>query len=100
VRILLAALLAVALAVVVVAPARTGLAVAMLVLLVVFLLGSAKLAIDLIELIPLELAADGALLAALALAFTRVPSAGRLLVGALIALALATQVVPLAKRIR
>jgi hypothetical protein len=100
VRILLAALLALALAVVVIAPERTALAVALLAMVVVFLLGSAKLAVDLIELIPLELAADGGLLVALAFAFTRITTGSRPLIGALIGLALATQTVPLVKRVR
>jgi hypothetical protein len=100
VRILLAALLAVALAVVVAAPGRVAPAIALLVLVLAYLHGSAKLAIDLIELIPVELAADAALLVALALALTRVTAGGRLLIGALIAVALATQTVPLIKRVR
>ncbi len=99
-RILLAVLLALALAVLVAAPARTALAVAMLAMLLAFLLGSAKLAIDLIDLIPAQLAADAALLVALGGAFALVTTGSRLVIGALIAVALATQTVPLAKRIR
>ena len=69
---------------------------ALQVMLIAFLLGIAKLAVDLIELFRLELIADVTLLATLGFSFTVFTAGDRLLLGALFAIALATQVVPLA----
>jgi hypothetical protein len=96
-RILLVALLAAAIAGLAVMPERPAFLVALLVLLLAFLLGAAKLAVDLIELIPSDLVADAATLVALGIAFTRITTGNRLLVGALVAVALATQAAALAE---
>ena len=95
-RILLAVLLAAASPACCSLPEPQAFLVALLALLLAFLLGAAKLAVDLVELIRADLIADGALLVVLGIAFTRIttgrPRAHRAL---LMALALATQVVPL-----
>ena len=70
--------------------------VAVLFALPAFLLGAAKLAIDLIELIRADLIADAALLVALGALFVSFSMGNRVVIGALLAAALATQVVRLA----
>jgi hypothetical protein len=95
-RSLLAVLLAAGLVGLVAAPERPALLIAVLFMLPAFLLGGAKLAVDLIELVPADLIADAALLAALGAAFTTISMGNRLLVGALLAAAFATQAVRLA----
>ena len=67
-------------------------------MLLAFLLGAAKLAVDLVDLDPSDLVADGALLALLGFAFTRITTGDRLLIAALLACALATQAIPLVLR--
>jgi hypothetical protein len=99
VRIVLAVLLALALTFVIVVSDRpVALLLAVLVALLAFLVGSAKLAVDLIELIPSELAADAIAVVALGVALVGFRSGSRLLMAALLALALATQVAPLLLR--
>jgi hypothetical protein len=63
-----------------------------------FLLAGAKAAVDLIELLPAELAADAVGFAALGLALTRITAGTAVLPAALLALALAAQGIPLAVR--
>src|SRR4051812_13983144 len=99
-RAVLAVLLAAGTAALAAAPERTGLMLALLVLVLVFLLGSSKLAIDLIELVPAELGADAVALVAAILGLTQIASAGRPLLAALLVLALGAQAVPLALRRR
>jgi hypothetical protein len=95
-RILLVVLLAIGAVALAFGPERSALIAALFfVLPVAFLLAGAKLAIDLIDLIPSDLAADAALLVLLGIAFTRITTANRLLVAAIVAAALATQLVPL-----
>ena len=95
-RIVLVALLGAGVAALAFAPELSALiATLFFVLPVAFLLAGAKLALDLIELIPSDLVADTALLVLLCIAFTRITTANRLLVGAIVAAALATQLVPL-----
>jgi hypothetical protein len=96
VRILLVAVLAAGLAGVSVIPELQALLVGMLVMLVAFLLGAAKLAIDLIDLERADLIADAVLVATLGIALTQVSAGNRLLDVAVIALALAAQVAALA----
>ena len=92
-RILLVVLLGAGVAALAFAPELSALiAVLFFVLPVAFLLAGAKLALDLI---PSDLVADAALLVLLGIAFTRITTANRLLVGAIVAAALATQLVPL-----
>ena len=95
-RILLVALLGAGLAGVLALPMRAAFLVALLVLLLALLLAAAKLAVDLVDLTPSDLAADGALLVVVGLAFTRIPAGDRTLTAALFAVALGTQALPLA----
>ena len=97
-RILLAVVLGTGLAVVLLAQERTAFFFALLVMLLAFLLAAAKLAVDLIDLNPPDLVADGVLLALLGLAFTRITTGDRMLIAALMAVALATQALPLVLR--
>ena len=94
-RILLAGVLGTGLATLLLAPVPTAFLLALQIMLIAFLLGAAKLAIDLIELIRADLIADATLLVTLGVAFTIFTGGDRLLLGTLLALALATQVVPL-----
>jgi hypothetical protein len=95
VRVLLVALLALGLAGLAAAPERPALLVGLLALLVAFLLGAAKLAVDLIELSSRELAADAIALVAVAVGLTQITTASRAAIGALIALALVAHAVAL-----
>jgi hypothetical protein len=88
VRVLLVALLALGLAGLAAAPERPALLFGLLAMLVAFLLGTAKLAIDLIELSRRELSADAVALVAVVAGLTQITTASRLVIGALIALAL------------
>jgi hypothetical protein len=88
--------LAAGVAVVSVIPELQALLVGMLVMLVAFLLGAAKLAIDLIDLERTDLIADAVLVATLGIALTQISAGNRLLDVAVIALALAAQVAALA----
>jgi hypothetical protein len=97
-RILLTVVLGAGLAVLLLAQERTALLIALLVLLLAFLLGAAQLAVDLVDLTPSDLVADGGLLVVLGLAFTRITTGDRLLITALMAVALATQAAPLVLR--
>ena len=67
------------------------------VLLVAFLLGAARLAVDLVDLVRADLIADVALIAVLGCALTRITTGDPVLVGMLMVAALATQAVPLAR---
>jgi hypothetical protein len=96
VRILLVIVLAAGVAVVSVIPELQALLAGMLVMLVAFLLGAAKLAIDLIDLERTDLIADAVLVATLGIALTQISAGNRLLDVAVIALALAAQVAALA----
>ena len=95
-RILLVAVLAAGVAGVSVIPGLQALLVGMLVMLVAFLLGAAKLAIDLIDLERTDLIADAVLVATLGIALTQISAGNRLLDVAVIAFALAAQVAALA----
>jgi hypothetical protein len=96
VRILLAALLGAGLVGALVIPEPASFGIAALAMLPAFLLGAAKLAMDLIELIRADLIADAALLVALGTAFVTFGSGNRELIVILLAVAFATQVVRLA----
>jgi hypothetical protein len=96
VRILLAVLLGAGLVGVLVVPSPASFLLAMLAMLPAFLLGAAKLAMDLIELVRADLIADAALLVALGAAFTTFSTGNLVVIVALLALAFATQVARLA----
>ena len=95
-RILLAVLLAAGLGGLILVPMPASFLVAVLFALPAFLLGAAKLAIDLIELVRADLIADAALLVALGALFVSFSMGNRVVIGALLVAALATQVVRLA----
>ncbi len=78
-------------------PELQALLIGMLVMLIGFLLGAAKLATDLIDLERADLIADAVLVLTLGIALTQVSAGNRLLDVAVIAVALATQVVALAR---
>ena len=93
---LIAALLAAGVIGLIAVPERQALLLGTLAMLLAFLLGSAKLAVDLVDLVRTDLIADAALLVSLGLAFARFSSGDRILITALLAVALATQIAPLA----
>ena len=97
-RILLLAVLGACLALLAGAPERQAFFGALVIMLLAFLLGAAKLAVDLVDLIPSDLVADGLLLVALGLAFARITTGDRLMIWGLVAVAFATQAVALILR--
>jgi hypothetical protein len=99
-RRLLVAVLALGLAGLAAAPERPALLAGLLALLLAFLLGAAKLAIDLIELSPRELSADAVALVAVAAGLAQLTTASRALIGALLALALVAHVLALGRALR
>jgi hypothetical protein len=100
VRALLAVLLAIGIVTLVVLPQPGSYLIALLVMLAVFLIAAARLAIDLVELDPVELLADAGLLVATGFALTQVPLGNAHLTEWLFAAGIVTQVVPLALRRR
>jgi hypothetical protein len=94
-RALLASLLGIGVAGLVILPEPGSLLLGLVVMLLAFLLASAKLAVDLIELVPADLVADAAGLLAVGIALSRVTTGNRLLVTTLLAAALAAQALPL-----
>jgi hypothetical protein len=100
VRALLVGLLAAGLAGLAAVPERPALLIGLVALLLAFLLGACKLAIDLIELSASELSADAIALVAVAVGLTQVTTASRTLIGSLIGLALVAHALPLALRRR
>jgi hypothetical protein len=96
VRVLLAALLGGGLAGVLIVPAPGSFLIAILAALPAFLLGAAKLAMDLIELVRADLIADVALLVALGASFIAFSTGNLVAISTLLALAFASQVVRLA----
>jgi hypothetical protein len=102
VRLALAGLLVVGAAALVIVPAPGSFAVALPVMLATFLLGAARLALDLVELDAVELTADGALLVAVAIALVRIPAGDTALTAILFLVGAAAQVLPrgLATRMR
>jgi hypothetical protein len=95
-RILLALLLGAGLVALVVAEQPAGLLLATLVMLLTFLLGTAKLAVDVIELVRADLVADVVTLVAIGIGAATFTTASRGVIGALLAVAFAAQVVRLA----
>jgi hypothetical protein len=95
-RILLVVLLAAGVAGVAIVPELQALLIGMMVMLITFLLGAAKLATDLIDLVRADLIADAVLVATLGIALTQVTAGNRVLDVAVLAIALTTQVVALA----
>jgi hypothetical protein len=77
-------------------PQPASFLVAVLFMLPAFLLGAAKFAIDLIELVRADLIADVALLLVLGAAFTTFTMGNPVLIGALLVAALASQAVRIA----
>ena len=102
-RTLLVAVLAAGVAGVALIPEIPALLVGMLVMLVGFVLGAAKLATDLIELVRSDLIADGVMVVTLGIAMTQITAGNRLFDLAILAVALAAQVIALVlsrKRLR
>ena len=93
-RALLATLLVLGTLALLVVPEPGSFLLALLVMLAVFLLGAAKLAIDLIELEPLELATDVAVLVAVGIALSQIPLGNALLTEALFVVGLACLALP------
>jgi hypothetical protein len=75
-------------------PDPLGSLLALVIMLLAFLLGAAKLAVDLIELIPADLVADAAVVVIVGIALTRITSGSGVLVGALLAAALVAEALP------
>ena len=94
VRIVLAALLAAGAIGLAVVPEPGSFLLALAVMLAVFLLAAAKLAVDLVELSAVELAADVAVLVAVGIALSQIPLGNALLTEALFVAGLATQALP------
>jgi hypothetical protein len=80
----------------VLAPQPASFLISVLFMLPAFLLGAAKLAVDLIDLVRADLIADAALLIALGAAFTTFTMGSPVLIGALLLAALASQAVRIA----
>ena len=95
-RALLATLLGIGVAGLAVLPEPGSWLLALAIMLLAFLVVGAKLAVDLIELVPVDLVADAAALLAVGIALSRVTTGNRLLVTTLLALALVAQALPLA----
>jgi hypothetical protein len=95
-RPLLATLLGIGVACVAFVPDPLGSLLALVAMLLAFLLASARLAVDLIELVPADLAADAAALVVLGIALGTITSGNRVLVAALMAGAFAAQALPTA----
>jgi hypothetical protein len=94
VRPLLATLLLLGTLALLIVPEPGSFLLALLVMVAVFLLGAAKLAIDLIELSALELAADVLVLVAVGVALSQIPLGNALLTEALFVLGLVLLSVP------
>jgi hypothetical protein len=94
-RILLVVLLAAGLVALFVVEQPAGLLLATLVMLLTFLLGCAKLAVDVVDLIRADLVADGVTLVAIGIGAATFTMASSALIGGLLAVALAAQVVRL-----
>jgi hypothetical protein len=94
VRIVLVSLLAAGAIGLVVVPEPGSFLIALLVMLAVFLLGAAKLAVDLVELSPVELAADVAVLVAVGVALSQIPLGNALLTEVLFIAGVTTQALP------
>lgn len=93
-RIVLAALLAAGAIGLAVVPDPGSFLLALLVMLAVFLLGAAKLAVDLVELSAVELAADVAVLVAVGGALSQIPLGNAVLTEALFVVGVTTQAMP------
>jgi hypothetical protein len=93
-RPLLATLLGIGVGSVAFIPAPLGVLLAFVIMLLAFLLAAAKLAVDLIELIPADLVADAAVLVIVGTSITGVTSGSRVLIATLLAAALVAEVLP------
>jgi hypothetical protein len=94
VRFALAGLLVVGAGALVLVPAPGSFAIALPVMLATFLLGAARLARDLVELDAVELAADVALVVAVAIALVRIPDGDIVLTAILFLVGAAAQLLP------
>ena len=72
---------------------------ALLVMVAAFLLGASRLAVDLVDLSPVELAADVALLVAVGVALSQIPLGNVVLTEALFVIGAASQALPPACRL-
>lgn len=93
-RALLAVLLLLGTLALLVVPEPGSFLLALLVMLAVFLLGAARLAIDLIDLRPIELATDAGVLAAVGVALSQIPLGNALLTEGLFVLGLVLLLLP------
>jgi hypothetical protein len=93
-RIAIAALLAVGVVGLVAVPEPTSFLIALLVMVAVFLLGAARLAIDLIELSPRALLADVAVLVAIGIALSQIPLGNVVRTVVLFVVGITTQIAP------
>ena len=93
-RLAIAGLLVVGAGALVIVPAPGSFAIALPVMVATFLLGAARLALDLVELDAVELTADGALLVAVAIALVRIPAGDTTLTAILFLVGAAAQVLP------
>jgi hypothetical protein len=94
-RPLLATVLGIGLASLAFVPAPLGVLLALVIMLLAFLLGAAKLAVDLIELVSADLVADAAVLVILGIALSTITFGSRLLVATLLAAALVAETLSL-----
>jgi hypothetical protein len=97
VRLAIAGLLVVGAGALVVVAAPGSFAIAFPVMIVTFLLGAARLALDLIELDAVELAADVVLLVAVGVALVQIPVGNTALTAILFLVGAATQLLPRAR---
>jgi hypothetical protein len=93
-RVVISVLLAVGVLGLVVVPEPSSFLIALLVMVAVFLLGAATIAIDLIELSPPALLADAAVLLVVGLALSQIPLGNVVLTVVLFVVGITTQVIP------
>jgi hypothetical protein len=93
-RVAIASLLALGVLGLVVVPEPSSFLIALLVMVVVFLLAAARLAVDLIDLSPAALLADAGVLLAIGVALSQIPLGNVLLTVVLFVVGITTQVVP------
>ena len=95
-RVALAALLGAGLAGLVALPEPGSFLIALAAMLLAFLLAGGKAAVDLVDLIPSQLAADAVTLVTLGIALARITTGNAVLIATLLAVAFAAQGFPLA----
>jgi hypothetical protein len=93
-RVAIASLLALGVLGLVAVPEPSSFLIALLVMVVVFLLAAARLAVDLIDLSPSALLADAGVLLAIGVALSQIPLGNVLLTVLLFVVGITTQVIP------